>query len=173
MKYIDAEKLIAEIERRIDLICTTEGVVKRDKLQEYETLRDIEDFIDSLQQDKETLELCSKIWWEEQGWIMIPPDATVEGIDSLLREVKKKLQQGQSKERLIQVKCISPYDESWEENKIYVCEVWHHSDLNKDFWDVYYDYGNNPKYVQFSSIKMLNEEFAIVKQEQPEVDLEK
>ena len=50
--YIDAEKLIAEIERRIDLICTTEGVVQRDKLQEYETLRDVEDFVTSLQQEQ-------------------------------------------------------------------------------------------------------------------------
>lgn len=52
-KYIDADKLKAEIERRIDLICTTEGVVQRDRLQEYETLRDVEDFIDSLQQEQE------------------------------------------------------------------------------------------------------------------------
>ena len=52
MKYIDAEKLIAEIERRIDRICTTEGIVQRDKLQEYETLRDVEDFITSLQQEQ-------------------------------------------------------------------------------------------------------------------------
>lgn len=52
MKYIPADKLIAEIERRIDLICTTEGVVQRDKLQEYEALRDIGDFIISLQQEQ-------------------------------------------------------------------------------------------------------------------------
>ena len=52
MKYIDSEKLIAEIERRIDLICTTEGVVQRDKLQEYEALRDVEDFITSFQQEQ-------------------------------------------------------------------------------------------------------------------------
>lgn len=179
MKYIDAEKLKAEIQRRSmhdrEAITADEPKYRTHyKLGRYEGLRDLIDMIDSLQQDETQVDkmLSSQIWWEEQGWIMIPPDATIEGIDSLLREVKKKLQQEQSKERLIQVKCISPYDESWEENKIYVCEVWHHSDLNKDFWDVYYDYGNNPKYVQFSSIKMLNEEFAIVKQEQPEVDLE-
>ena len=52
MKYINSEKMIAEIERRIDLICTTEGVVQRDKLQEYEALRDIGDFIISLQQEQ-------------------------------------------------------------------------------------------------------------------------
>lgn len=55
MKNIDAEKLRAEIERRIDLICTTEGVVQRDRLQEYETLRDVEDFIDTLQQEQPKL----------------------------------------------------------------------------------------------------------------------
>jgi hypothetical protein len=51
--------------------------------------------LDSIQQDKESveLELCSQIWWEERGWIMIPPDATIEGIDSLLKQVRKKLQQ--------------------------------------------------------------------------------
>ena len=53
MKYIDSEKLIAQIERRIDLICTTEGVVQRDKLQEYEALRDIGDLIASLQQEQD------------------------------------------------------------------------------------------------------------------------
>lgn len=52
MKYVDLDKLIAEIERRIGLICTTEGVVQRDKLQEYEALRDIEDFVTSLQQEQ-------------------------------------------------------------------------------------------------------------------------
>ena len=57
MKHIDSEKLISEIERRIDLICTTEGVVKRDRLQEYDTLRDIEDFIDSLQQEQPDVNL--------------------------------------------------------------------------------------------------------------------
>ena len=57
MKYIDAEKLIAEIERRIDLICTTEGLVERDKLQEYEALRDIGDFIASLQQEQPEVDL--------------------------------------------------------------------------------------------------------------------
>ena len=57
MKYINSEKLIAEIERRIDLICTTEGVVQRDKLQEYEALRDIGDFIASLQQEQPEVDL--------------------------------------------------------------------------------------------------------------------
>lgn len=56
-KYIDSEKLNAEIERRIDLICTTEGVVQRDKLQEYEALRDIGDFITSLQQEQPEVDL--------------------------------------------------------------------------------------------------------------------
>ena len=57
--------------------------------------------------------------------------------------------------------------------------MWHHGDLNRDFWDVYYDYGKDPKYVQFPTIELLNEEFVIIqeeshaKQEQPEVDLEK
>ena len=81
-------------------------------------------------------------------------------IDYLLEE--------QSKSRLIQVKCIHPHDESWEKDKVYTCEIWHHGDMNMDFYDVYYDYGNNPNYVQFTNIKMLNEEFIILQQEQPE-----
>ena len=56
---------------------------------------DLTHIVASLQQDKETLELCAKIWWEEQGWIMIPPDVTVEGIESLLKQVRKILQQEQ------------------------------------------------------------------------------
>ena len=52
MKYIDTEKLKAEIESRIELICTLEGIVQKDKLQEYETLRDIDDFITLLQQEQ-------------------------------------------------------------------------------------------------------------------------
>ena len=48
-----------------------------------------------LQQDETQVDkmLCSQVWWEEQGWIMIPPDATIEGIDSLLKQIRKKLQQ--------------------------------------------------------------------------------
>lgn len=83
------------------------------------------------------------------------------------------IQQEQHKSRLIQVKCIHPHDESWEKDKAYTCNVWHHNSLNIDFWDVYYDYGNNPNYVQFSSIEMLNKEFIIVQQKQSDVDLEK
>lgn len=89
-----------------------------------------------------------------------------------VQELITSLQQEQPKERLIQVKCLYPYDESWQKNKVYTCEVWHHGDLNRDFWDVYYDYGKDPRYVQFTSIELLNEEFVVI-HEQPEVDLEK
>lgn len=66
-------------------------------------LIDFEQIIDSLQQDDTQVNkmLCSQIWWEEQGWIMIPPDATIEGIDSLLKQVRKKLQQKQPKVDLV------------------------------------------------------------------------
>lgn len=87
-----------------------------------------------------------------------------------LLSIIDSLQQEQPKKRLIQVKCLYPYDESWQKNKVYTCEVWHHGDLNHDFWDVYYDYGKDPRYVQFPSIELLNEEFVVI-QEQPEVDL--
>lgn len=83
------------------------------------------------------------------------------------------LKEEQSKSRLIQVKCVKPHDTSWETDKVYICEMWHHGDMDMDFYDVYYDYGNNPNYVQFTNIKMLNEEFIFLKQEHSEVDLEK
>ncbi|MBQ6958160.1 MAG: hypothetical protein IJP77_06345 [Bacteroidales bacterium] len=93
MKYIDAELLREEIEKKSH---EEQGFRSEDSEYGYRSCaRDLLAFIDSLQQDKETLELCSKIWWEEQGWIMIPPDATVEGIESLLKQVRKKLQQEQ------------------------------------------------------------------------------
>lgn len=97
-KYIDAEKLKKLLDTEY-----TEYVNKSKQTYaalQYQYIADgldiAEQLIDSLQQDKETLELCSKVWWEEQGWIMIPPDATIEGIDSLLKQVRKRLQQEQS-----------------------------------------------------------------------------
>ena len=174
MKYIDAEKLKAQIKQRRDKYlndCLVQGHIKAAELD------DLLPIIDSLHQDETQADrvLCSKIWWEEQGWIMIPPDATLEGIDSLLKQVRKKLQQEeQPRSRFVQVKCIHPFDESWEVDKVYTCEVWHHGDLNMDFWDVYYDYANNPRYVQFPTIEMLNKEFVIIQQkESAEVVLEK
>ena len=99
MKYIPADKLISEIKTRqselVEHIKTdtpSERAIDGSKTVELQWVLDI---IDSLQQDETQVDkmLCSQVWWEEQGWIMIPPDATIEGIDSLLRQVKKKLQQ--------------------------------------------------------------------------------
>ena len=97
MKYVDAKKLKEKLlpsyeEAKKESLSTTDAV-------KWEKVEYIFDFvfhlIDSLQQDETQVDkmLCSKIWWEEQGWIMIPPDATVEGIDSLLNQVRNKLQQ--------------------------------------------------------------------------------
>lgn len=96
-----------------------------------------------------------------------------------LTHIITSLQQEQPKRKLVKVRCVFPFDETWEKNKIYTCEVWHHGDLNRNFWDVYYDYGKDPKYVQFPTIELLNEEFAIIQEEpqvipeQPEVDYNK
>ena len=114
-KYIDAEKLIAEIEKRKranqqDATESGAGAFYEDKA--------ILQLIDSLQQDKEILELCSQVWWEEQGWIMIPPNVTIKGIDSLLRQVKKKLQQEQSE---------IDFEEEWEKFEDWV-ESYNQSD---------------------------------------------
>lgn len=95
-KYIDAEKLIALLEqRKKQLARWTDKEYANQRIDEIDCILDVD--IDSLQQDKESveLELCSQTWWEERGWIMIPPDATIEGIDSLLKQVRKKLQQEQ------------------------------------------------------------------------------
>ena len=92
MKYIDADKLIAEIRKLRSESCISES----DDYYEY-AKSEIIDIIDSLQQDKETLmlEMCNQSFWEDSGYIMIPPDVTIEGIESLLKQVKKKLQQEQ------------------------------------------------------------------------------
>ena len=129
-KYIDSEKLIAEIERLHKSHSGKYGCDEVGVNLEY-----LEDFIASLQQE-------------------------------------------QPKSKIVKVRCVFPFDETWEKDKIYTCKVWHHGDLNHDFWDVYYDYEKDPKYVQFPTIELLNEEFAIiqeeshVKQEQTEVDLD-
>ena len=98
MRYIDAEKLKAEIKRRID--AETEELKKAKhsqftKLGKINALENLIPFIDSLQQDESQVDkmLRTQIWWEEEGWTMIPPDATIEGIDSLLKQVRKKLEQ--------------------------------------------------------------------------------
>lgn len=87
-QYIDTDRLKAEIERRrlSNRYIDTEG---------YES--ELIDIIDSLQQDEKAveLEMCSQAYWEERGWMMIPPDVTLKGIESLLEQVRKKLQQEQ------------------------------------------------------------------------------
>ena len=105
MKYIDAEKLKAHIDAKMEILWDRlpdadkehpTDIELRD-LGMYMALEGLIDDLDSLQQDKESveLELYSQTWWEERGWIMIPPDATIEGINSLLKQVRKKLQQEQ------------------------------------------------------------------------------
>lgn len=95
MKYIDADRLREKITDRLDLFKElSSDTISPIRIDECKQIIGI---IDSLQQDETQLDkiLFSQVWWEEQGWIMIPPDATIEGIDSLLRQVKKKLQQEQ------------------------------------------------------------------------------
>ena len=96
MKYIDAEKLIAEIERRKAILNKYKDSFETAACCKQE-LEWMKDFITSLQQDKETLmlEMWNQSFWEDSGYIMIPPDVTIEGIESLLKQVKKKLQQEQ------------------------------------------------------------------------------
>lgn len=99
-KYIDADRLREKITDRLDLFKElSSDTISPIRIDECKQIIDI---IGSLQQDETQVDrmLCSQVWWEEQGWIMIPPDATIEGIDSLLRQVRKKLQQEQLDEQL-------------------------------------------------------------------------
>ncbi len=104
-KYIDVERLRMEI--KIIQKSLEQRDVKFNQIKQIRTNCMIEfceilnDVITSLQQDETQIDkmLCSQVWWEEQGWIMIPPDATIEGIDSLLRQVKKKLQQNEKSDK--------------------------------------------------------------------------
>ena len=36
-------------------------------------------------------EMCTLSWWEERGWIMIPPNVTLKGIEGLLLTVRDKI----------------------------------------------------------------------------------
>lgn len=90
--YIDADKL----KNRIKKLNMESGIAE--EWDGFYYARDrVLDFIDSLQQDEKAveLEMCSQAYWEERGWMMIPPDVTLKGIESLLEQVRKKLQQEQ------------------------------------------------------------------------------
>ena len=87
-KLIDAEKLKEILlpsyeEAKKESLSATDAV-------KWEKVEYIFDFvfylIDSIQQDETQVDkmLCSQVWWEEQGWIMIPPDATYEKIEGEL-----------------------------------------------------------------------------------------
>lgn len=147
MKYIDAERLRAEIKFAKSVYDDPKRVVYgvADAYRQDGRAAMCDDIlkkIDSLQQDETQVDrmLCSQVWWEEQGWIMIPPDATIEGIDSLLRQVRKKLQQEQP--------VLPGIEESGIPGKDYIPVDW---------VDACEMYGK----------------WKIVKQERPEVDLEK
>lgn len=95
--WIDADLFAVEIRRQIRLekmnFASLGGGQQTLLINAYEKNLDL---INAHRQDKKSveLELCSQAWWEERGWIMIPPDITVEGVDSILKQVRKKLSQG-------------------------------------------------------------------------------
>lgn len=107
MKYISVEKLIAEIEKLLAKAENDEkkAFTKKDAAGHLAAVTKtavcvkIKKLIATLQQDKETLELCSQVWWEDRGWIMIPPDVTLSGIESLLNQIKRKRELGQDEEQ--------------------------------------------------------------------------
>jgi hypothetical protein len=106
-KYIPADKLIAEIEKLLAKSKNDEekAFAKKDAAGHLAAVTKtavcvkIKKFISTLQQDKETLELCSQVWWEDRGWIMIPPNVTLSGIESLLNQIKRKRELGQDEEQ--------------------------------------------------------------------------
>jgi hypothetical protein len=95
-KYIAADKLaelISQAEKEFTEKSETKGYTTLEYRHKAEGLHLALQFVYSLQQDKDVLDLCSQVWWEDRGWIMIPPNVTLEGIDSLLKQVRKKLPQ--------------------------------------------------------------------------------
>lgn len=94
MKYIDADCLRKAVEKKYN---SNDTVGDRWDLGYDTACEQILEIIDSLQQDEKALELemCSQSYWEDMGWIMIPPSVTLKGIETLLKQVRKKLQQDQ------------------------------------------------------------------------------
>ena len=107
MKYIDAEQLKsvikAQINERKNWMKDADKSDRQDQLWSDLNGEDMSiiQMIDSLQQDKETLDMCNQAWWEEQGWIMIPPNVSLSGIESLLNQIKRKRELGQDNENEI------------------------------------------------------------------------
>jgi len=172
-KLIDAEKLTKFEEALADIIVSSQGLCTYEACKDM-AKREAPFLITSLQQEETRVDkmLCSQVWWEEQGWIMIPPDATIEGIDSLLKQVKKKLQQEQPEglhftplNRLIQ-KIPS---ENWNDTvnnyakKLRDCLIKEGYQKDADVLQGYISYmnGNNVPMAKMDD------------KEQPEVDLEK
>ena len=134
-KYIDTEKLITEIKRyknKADerLKIKDRSYAEEEKDSALQNLcGNLLHFISSLQQDETQVDrmLCSQIWWEEQGWIMIPPDATIEGIDSLLKQVRKKLQHEQQKIDLEEeLEIFIQNHEDWDDDYELLQDAVHH-----------------------------------------------
>ena len=95
MKYIDAEKLYEYLEQVSEFYPRYADNFLDNAV--INVINGIKTFIASLQQDEKAveLEMCSQAYWEERGWMMIPPDVTLKGIESLLEQVRKKPQQEQ------------------------------------------------------------------------------
>lgn len=80
MRYIDAEKLIAEIERQKSLFSTEkekEGLSKTDKLSLGARIASLEEtivLIDSLQQEQPEVDLKKEIETYFKGWYMDETD---------------------------------------------------------------------------------------------------
>lgn len=156
MKYIDADRLRAEIKFAKSVYDDPKRVVHgvADAYRQDGRAAMCDDIlkkIDSLQQDETQVDkmLCSQVWWEEQGWIMIPPDATIEGIDSLLRQVKKKLQQEQPEvdlEKITKYSRIKELPDGFEKE-----------------WLCYYH--KNPEYnsAKFSHLSLIEREYIIAR----------
>ena len=128
-KYIDADKLIAEIEKRrnnaLERQKNLEKIGQETVLNEMIAfeLNKILSIIDSLQQNKDVLDLCSQVWWEDRGWIMIPPNITLKGIESLLERVRHKIKwnkengiEEQEQPEVDLEKDIDAFFDKWDKN---------------------------------------------------------
>lgn len=92
---IEVAEVQIEIERQHEHNVSQfkKGLISLDTLTARDSaLLGLKSSLDSLPEVSEK-ELCSYVWWEDRGWLMIPPSVTLEGIESLLAQIKKAKEQ--------------------------------------------------------------------------------
>lgn len=150
-KYIDADKLIAEIEKWSDGKLT------------LSLLAEIKGIIASLQQDKDVLDLCSRVWWEDRGWMMIPPNITLKGLEGLLERVRHKIKwnkengiKEQEQPEVDLEKEMKKYFKGWTETEEGIACNYQYVDLNtcRGIAHHFYELGLNARKDELPEIEL-------------------